>query len=163
MERRVRLIPASDGVFFPWKTMAEDRWYSVWKENPEATAVLEYGDPPWVVSLLRIFERRLIRDDETLGQVAGIGGVYTPPECRNKGHASVLLRSVLPLIADAGWIGAALHSKSRDLYARAGFVIVPSRTEEPSQPLWLQFFRRRHDGEIQDHKGFFSLSPDRHF
>ena len=97
--------------------LREPHW--TWPHDaPEATALLTDGDVP--VSVCRLFPRRLSSFDVSL-DVCGVGGVYTHPDYRRRGHGTALLRQLSTHLWRGAKLALVLYAKDRGLYTRAGF------------------------------------------
>lgn len=80
-----------------------------------------------LVASCKRYERRLCDGSSTLNAV-GIGAVYTPPDMRGRGYASVMLAAELDRSRNEGVDAAYLFSDIRpEFYAVLGFSTVASR------------------------------------
>jgi predicted N-acetyltransferase YhbS len=80
-----------------------------------------------LVASCKRYERRLYYGSTTLDAI-GFGAVYTPPDLRGRGYASVMLAAELDRARDSGVEAAYLFSDIRpEFYAALGFSTLPSR------------------------------------
>lgn len=121
------LVPRSDGL--AWPELAQPSWLEFWGNNGGPASVvglrfLPFGEEP--VAVFRLFQRDLVCDHVTLSCLA-IGGVFTHPAERGKGHASQLLRRAFTLSRLSYSVALLFSKEERDLYRKLGFR--PLRTE----------------------------------
>jgi GNAT superfamily N-acetyltransferase len=114
------------GLKFPdyrefWNDLARTPWarralsFHVWCDDDGA-----------VLSSLKLYQPR-VRLAGKVGNVAGIGAVFTPKRARRRGHASEMIRAVIEQAGARGDLAALLFSDvGTKIYASLGFRDIPA-------------------------------------